>query len=552
MKASPGAADRISVIIPAYNGAGFIRTAIDSALAQTFSPMEIIVVDDGSKDNTADIAESYGGPVRVVRKKNGGPASARNEGARLATGEWLALLDADDQWLPTKLERQLRFTQDPSVGAVHSLIHGRKIGLADTTFAQLWQRNIIVNSTVLLRRSAFLELEGFDEARELISVEDYNFWLRLAHRGWKIRLCSEALTLYTAGAGISSNSEKFLKASICNVESLGRRLSLDPALVAAKKAEIYAEFGNGAIYRRDLKAARHLLSASMKCRPRFGTAVKLGVSFLPPSLLDMRRRLISRRSVGEQGAAAMTVKHGDIEKRVLEVFPHEAPEKQKDVYRSLAQLAAARGAFSLLPGAAADLAWIGYRNPKHLGQIMQRCQSLPASAQTVLQGLLESDDGIVLLEIVLRIRNRASAGLPPVLKLDALVASLGSYPLFAAFPHAAHKPDRASAALFLVVLILHKTGTDLSGSPLHAFDEAAALSRRLFDGDFKALGRLRQMLGDGDADYFLHLATEIDRVDRLLWLEALLLAETIKAQLARHKPVGIPAPRNFAMESQPG
>src|SRR5690348_10269988 len=110
----------VSVVIPAFNAAEYIGQAIDSVLAQTHQPIEIIVVDDGSTDQTAQIAAAYPAPVRVLRKPNGGPASARNMGIAAATGSWIALLDADDRWLANKLERQLRHVAD-DVTLVHTL-----------------------------------------------------------------------------------------------------------------------------------------------------------------------------------------------------------------------------------------------------------------------------------------------------------------------------------------------------------------------------------------------------------------------------------------------
>ena len=96
---------RISVVIPAYNAAGFITETIVSAHAQTYSPLEVIVVDDGSADGTAQVATSLG--CRVIRQPNGGVCAARNAGILAANGNWIALLDHDDIWLPTKLERQV-------------------------------------------------------------------------------------------------------------------------------------------------------------------------------------------------------------------------------------------------------------------------------------------------------------------------------------------------------------------------------------------------------------------------------------------------------------
>ena len=100
--------ESVTVIIPAYNGAAYIARAVESALAQTHKPLEVLVVDDGSTDRTAEIVAAMPPPVRLIRKENGGPASARNLGAREAKGNWLALLDADDLWQPVKLETQIK------------------------------------------------------------------------------------------------------------------------------------------------------------------------------------------------------------------------------------------------------------------------------------------------------------------------------------------------------------------------------------------------------------------------------------------------------------
>lgn len=95
----------VSVVIPCYNGARFLRETLESAVAQTHSPLEILVIDDGSTDDSAAIAESFGPPVRVIRQSNQGESVARNRGIEEAKGNWVAFLDADDLWLPNKLER---------------------------------------------------------------------------------------------------------------------------------------------------------------------------------------------------------------------------------------------------------------------------------------------------------------------------------------------------------------------------------------------------------------------------------------------------------------
>jgi glycosyltransferase involved in cell wall biosynthesis len=102
----------ISVVIPCFNGGKFLRETIDSVLAQTCPVLEVLVIDDGSTDDSGAIAKSYGPPVRVLRQLNQGESVARNRGMDEAHGEWIAFLDADDYWIPTKLSRQLESIKD--------------------------------------------------------------------------------------------------------------------------------------------------------------------------------------------------------------------------------------------------------------------------------------------------------------------------------------------------------------------------------------------------------------------------------------------------------
>ncbi|MFZ9033203.1 MAG: glycosyltransferase family 2 protein, partial [Anaerohalosphaeraceae bacterium] len=98
---------KISAVIPAYNAEKYIARSINSVLNQTCPVDEIIVVDDGSTDSTAEVIKSYGGKVRYIHQQNAGVSAARNTGIQAATCEWVAFLDADDEWLPEKIERQV-------------------------------------------------------------------------------------------------------------------------------------------------------------------------------------------------------------------------------------------------------------------------------------------------------------------------------------------------------------------------------------------------------------------------------------------------------------
>lgn len=297
-------AETVSVITPAYNAAKHIARTIQSALGQSQPPLEVIVVDDGSTDDTAAVVSGFGAAVRLVRKENGGPASARNAGARLARGEWLALLDADDWWFPTKLEVQLSLATDPGIGLIHCLPEHRLDQVPDElSFEDLWKRNWIINSSVLIRRTAFDSLGGFDEAKNLISVEDYNLWMRLAAANWRIVTCQQILVHYTRGIGISSDSERFLRASLHNIDALEQRLGVPAAKARQKRAQIYASFGRRALYERQLPEARRLLWHAFTGERTAGHAFHfLAAVAVPGRVLDLKRnalRLLQGKSPPE-------------------------------------------------------------------------------------------------------------------------------------------------------------------------------------------------------------------------------------------------------------
>ncbi|MGH9916397.1 MAG: glycosyltransferase family 2 protein, partial [Pyrinomonadaceae bacterium] len=126
----------VSVIVPNYNYGHFLRETIESALAQSYQNREIIVVDDGSKDNSDEVIKSFGDQIKPVFKENGGMSSALNAGLKVSRGEWIALLDADDLWLPDKLEKVMsRAKANPNATLIYHKMRWVKEG---KVFGQPW------------------------------------------------------------------------------------------------------------------------------------------------------------------------------------------------------------------------------------------------------------------------------------------------------------------------------------------------------------------------------------------------------------------------------
>ncbi|MEP6908240.1 MAG: glycosyltransferase, partial [Pseudoxanthomonas sp.] len=282
----------VSVVIPAYNAQATLGAAVRSALQQSVPPREVIVVDDGSKDDTAAVALAFGPKVRLIQQANGGPGAARNTGIRAAASGWIGFLDADDIWLHKKLERQLTFDRDPRIGIIACLSDKPgQVCPASIDFDQLWDSNLLVNSTVLLRRTAWADIGGFDEARALISVEDYNLWLRVAAGGWQILTVQEVLARYTRDVGISSNTRRLLAASLFNLDQIERVLDVPAAKVKARRTAALDQFAGAAFHARDLALTRELDKQLAHTSPTAQGFARLAASYLPAPVLDIKRRL---------------------------------------------------------------------------------------------------------------------------------------------------------------------------------------------------------------------------------------------------------------------
>ncbi len=209
----------VAVVIPAYRAAATIGRALAGVAAQTRPPARVVVIDDGSDDNTFGAAAAWTdrfpeGVLRIVRQPNQGAGAARNRGILEAGTDWLGFLDADDEWLPTKLERSLAVAEADDLAMVsHDLrrvapdgtdhridCHRHYAHATQDPFPALFLRGFVATSSVVVRRDAVVAAGGFDPS--LGAAQDYDLWLTLYDRlGSRCRVIPEVLTRYHVTAG---------------------------------------------------------------------------------------------------------------------------------------------------------------------------------------------------------------------------------------------------------------------------------------------------------------------------------------------------------------
>ena len=212
----------VSVIIPVYNGAAEVCRAIDSALAQVNCEVEVIVLNDGSKDNTRTVLDEYGDKIRAIHQENSGLAQTRNNGISAARGEWVAFLDHDDYWKPDKLSEQLKaaertgadvvYTNAGNFGDVDRVadLRSEPSGMLEGDLLEpLLLDNFIVVSSVMIRRSVIDKFKGFNAS--LPCVEDWDLWLRLSANGVRFAAVREPVTKYQWRAGSMSKNYELMR-----------------------------------------------------------------------------------------------------------------------------------------------------------------------------------------------------------------------------------------------------------------------------------------------------------------------------------------------------
>ena len=284
---TPGRAHRlprVSVLVPAYNAQSYLADALDSALSQSYRSFEVIVVDDGSTDATGAIARSYAyrsnGRVRLVRQANAGLPAARNAAIAVARGEFFALLDSDDVWMPNHLAHAVAaLDADPTVGLVHANIermdaHGCGLGvpprfwnLKPDAYAAIALRHEHVSCpTAVFRRACVDDVGGFDTRFTGLGCEDRDLWLRIAER-WRLRYLDVVSARYRIhDRNMSGNRERMARARRALVEKMARS-PRGAALARHAAAMVHSDLGHELLASGDCGGALRAQLRALRTRP---------------------------------------------------------------------------------------------------------------------------------------------------------------------------------------------------------------------------------------------------------------------------------------------
>ncbi|HJT77353.1 MAG TPA: glycosyltransferase [Gemmataceae bacterium] len=292
----------VSVVTPTYNYAAFLGDAVRSALAQTYADVEVLVVDDGSTDDTEAVVAALGERVRFFRQDRAGPSAARNRAILQARGAYVAFLDADDRWLPAKLARQVALMEsDPRLVLSYTdFCRGEadRPRLADydhratgDVFYPLLRQNFIHTSTVLLRRDALARAGLFDPS--LRGSEDLELWLRLARVG-AVGCVEEVLTAVRQHETNTTLSLEFARHRARTTRLLLARYGDDPRAADLIRRRLgyccfalgYAEKAEG-----NYGAARSAYWESARCGfQRAGSVARAAFLSLPGWVVERVRR----------------------------------------------------------------------------------------------------------------------------------------------------------------------------------------------------------------------------------------------------------------------
>ena len=311
---SPEGCPLISVVIPVYNTAKYVTESIESAFAQTYSPIEVIAVDDGSTDSSLEVLESYGDRIQIIQQENQGCGAARNAGNAIARGEFVAALDSDDVWLPDKLERQMALmARCPDLDVIfgRGMVmdkHGHDLSipipsaipdslqlcqvtsdgyvLEEDWFAVLADVNFIPHCSVLIRLSALEAVGGYDPEHR--QTQDYQLWCRLAAHGCRLGFVDRIVFRLRRHPGqlTQNRSQHHEDRKAALIKLLDGSYRFPPAVKMGLRRSLAAlpkKAGDRAFIEGDRRAARKCYLEAFRYWPRPAQIASWCATFLGPA-----------------------------------------------------------------------------------------------------------------------------------------------------------------------------------------------------------------------------------------------------------------------------
>lgn len=291
---------KVSVIIPVYNSSKYVSEAIASVFAQTYQDFEIIVIDDGSTDNSREIIEDfiekYPSKINYIYQKNKGIAGARNTGIKNAKGSLIALLDADDKWHPARLEKEIVIIESsPQIGLVHSNLMSisedgiplenfkrNKKYLSGYIFKHLFLRSADIGSpTVLFRKDCCMNVGLFDENIVCMGCDDRDMWLRIAQK-YRVEYINEILAYHRLhNTNFSNNTQRMFNARLYVINKFYPGISKNNKLKKLALAKVHRDLGDHFLYGLKFKESTREYLKALSFRPfYFWALVNLSKSLL--------------------------------------------------------------------------------------------------------------------------------------------------------------------------------------------------------------------------------------------------------------------------------
>lgn len=303
----------VSVVVPVYNGALYLEKTVKSILNQDMCNFELILVNDGSSDDSALLMEklkAQDSRIKTFHNKNGGVACARNFGIAQATSDFIAFCDQDDLWLPTKLSKQLPLFDNQAVGLVYcgAVAQYEQEGKSNTpsfddkergqVFSRLVEENMLTCCTAIVRRSYLEVVEGFDDDLALMGVDDWHLWLKLA------MICDfdfveEHLAIHVFhGDNYSLNNEKMHEAEIVCLDKIasiapqfGKHANWDGI-----KSRLHIRYAACYIYTGLFNLAGDSFLRAHHCRADFSSLVKGYLFKYMPNFIWRLAQIIKRKA----------------------------------------------------------------------------------------------------------------------------------------------------------------------------------------------------------------------------------------------------------------